>query len=416
MSLLPTLHSFRSVQRSQWLDRDTIRLMQDKKLRSLVQHAYDHVGYYRKLFDDIGLQPRDINSVDDLVKIPVTTKSHLQTLPLHERLSSHYDLSKLTAERTSGSTGQPFTAYFDPAFVHVRNALFLRALHAAGYRPGHKLFLITGGQKRSRPWMRWRYASIESPTEQLVAEFNSHRPTVLYGCTTPLRLMATYIQDSGIEYHRPRCVISTAESLDRTARTQLEQCFGTPVYDVYGLTEMGTVAWECTARKGYHLSEDATVVELVPDEEHASNRLVMTNLELNCMPLIRFQTGDLATPLKGDVACPCGRHLQRIERVEGRIVDCIRTPQNRAISPYRLTVALETVPGLGRYQVVQERVDELTVRTESTEREKHLLTRDIRGALEPVIGSQTRIEVKVEESLNPQPGCKFRVVESRVSD
>jgi len=416
MSPLSLLHSFRSLQHSQWLDRDAIRVMQNDKLRRLVQHAYDHVSYYRKLFNDNGLQPQHIHSVDDLAKIPVTTKADLQAVPLRERLSNHYDLSELTAERTSGSTGQPFTAYFDADFVNTRNAMFLRALHVAGYRPGHKLFLITGGQKRSRPWLRWRYASIESPAEQLVAEFNSCRPTVLYGCTTPLRLMASHIQDAGIEIHRPRIVISTAESLDRTTRTLLEQCFGAPVYDFYGLTEMGLVAWECPVHNGYHLSEDTTIVEFLPDQDRASNRLVMTNLELDCMPLIRFQTGDLATRLQENQPCPCGRHLQRIERVEGRIVDCIRTAGNRAISPYRLTVALENIPGLGRYQVLQERIDDLTVRVENTEREKHLLAGDIRSALDPVIGPHTRIEVRYEESLKPPPGRKFRVVESHVSD
>ena len=406
--------SYRSLLRSQWLDRAAMRDLQESKLNALVDHAFHHVPYYRALFDSVGLKPSHIRHMDDLYKIPITTKSMLQRLRPVERVSDKYNIDALVKERTSGSTGQPFTSYFDSHFLSTRNGLFLRALHVAGYRFGQKLLLITAGEKRSRPWVRWRYASVESPTEELVSELNKFRPSILYGCTTPLRLMAEHIQASSHSCHHPQVVISTAETLDNNTRRLLNASFEADVYDLYGLTEMGLVAWECSAHEGYHLSEDTTIVELVRDEDHDASKLIMTNLELETMPLIRFQTGDLATPEPTRV-CQCGRTLQRIRRIEGRLVDCLRLRGNRVVTPYRLTLALEKISGLGRYQILQESPDRCVVRIEAGDAGQDGLEGRVRQALAPVLGAQVKVEVAFEASIAPLPGRKFRIVENKTA-
>ena len=322
MNPVSIFRSYRSLQNTQWFDREKIRNLQEKKLKQLLLHAYHHVPYYRDLFKNSGLKPEDIRSLDDLGKLPITTKSALQAAPPAERISDQYKLEELVTEHSSGSTGQPFTTYFDQHFVMTRNNMFLRALHVMGYRPGQKLMLITAGHNRKRPWLRWHYASIESPAMELIARLNDIRPQILYGCMTPLRLMALHARRTGQKIHHPTTVISTAETLDENTRTLLEETFNATVYDLYGLTEMGLVAWQCRAQDGYHLSEDTTIIEFEYDPHYQADKLVMTNLELTAMPLIRYQTGDLATTIT-DTSCTCGRQLQRIQRIEGRIVDCI---------------------------------------------------------------------------------------------
>lgn len=412
MNPLRQYRSYRSLLRSQWLDREAITARQETRLKVLVDHAFHHVPYYRELFDSIGLKPGHIRHMSDLQKIPITTKSMLQRSEPVDRVSAKCNIDTLVQERTSGSTGQPFTSYFDPHFLSTRNGLFLRALHVAGYRFGQKLLLISAREKQSRSWLRWRYASIESPASELVSELNRFRPSVLYGCTTPLRLMAEYIRASNDRAHQPKVVISTAETLDNNTRSLLQAGFGADVYDLYGLTEMGLVAWECSAHDGYHISEDTTIIEFVRDDEHDASKLIMTNLELEAMPLIRFQTGDLATPVE-DRNCQCGRTLQRIRRIEGRLVDCLRLPDNTVVTPYRLTLALENISGLGRYQILQESSDHCTVRIEAGNSGCDELRRDVRQALAPVLGAQVQVEVTFEASIAPPAGEKFRIVANK---
>lgn len=406
--------AYRRVQRSQWLDRAALDRLQRTKLTRLLEHAYRTVPFHRRRFDAAGLVPGDIRTVEDLAKLPVVTKAELQALPVEEIVSSAFPTDDLVTETTSGSTGRPFTMHFDRQFVAVRNAMFLRALSAAGYRVGHKLMLVTASDKKPpRRWLRWRYASIADPPERLLDEYERFCPDLLYGCTTPLRRMAAMIRDAGMVVHQPVAVVSTAEGLDTPTRRLLQDVFGAEVFDIYGLTEMGLVAWECREKAGYHLAEDTTIVEFVPQGASGDAALVMTNLELMAMPLIRFQVGDLGVAGSG-AACACGRSLRRLARVEGRIVDSVRLADGRTVSPYRLTLAIERVPGLERYQVIQEDFGRFTIRFEGEDAGVDNVVAAARHAIANLCGEELEIRAVREANLDPPPGKKFRVVECRL--
>jgi phenylacetate-CoA ligase len=127
MNLVAAYFTLRQLQRSQWLDRDSLRRLQEEKLRRLIDHAYRTVPYYRRRFDEAGITPNAIRSLDDLHRIPVTSKADLQHAGPEAITSSACSPDRLVLEHTSGSTGRPFTGRFDPHFVRVRNSLFLRA-------------------------------------------------------------------------------------------------------------------------------------------------------------------------------------------------------------------------------------------------------------------------------------------------
>ncbi len=181
------------------------------------------------------------------------------------------------------------------------------------------------------------------------------------------------------------------------------------------------MAWECRERRGLHLAEDSAIVELLPPHEQQLSakgqtppgRIVLTNLELKAQPFLRFDTGDLGV-LEASGPCSCGRELRRMQRIEGRVVDCVRLPDGRVISPYEFTCALERVAGVMRYQVIQERPAEFTVRVELSDeappRER------IRTVVARVLGDLPglKITVAAEPRIEATRGRKFRVVESRV--
>ncbi len=415
MSIVATARTMHRLNRSQWLDADSIRALQTRKLKDLLNHAYATVPYYRTLFDDTGLTPDDIRSPEDLTRLPVTTKATLLDLPPDQIVSSAFPPGSLISETTSGSTGRPFTMRFDKPFQRARNALFMRALTTAGYRLGKRLMLITADAgKPSRRWLGWRYASIEDAPERLLGQLNAFRPNVLYGCMTPLRQLASLIVESGADAHRPGAVISTAEALDDRTRRLLKQAFGADIYDVYGLTEMGLVAWECAQHEGYHLAEDTTIVEFTPTDDGQHHSLVMTNLELMGMPLIRYQTGDLGVPGPTGT-CGCGRSLKRLSRVEGRLLDSVLLADGRTISPYRFTLAIEQVPGISRYQVLQDDIDRFVVRAQSDYGDHTETSARLTAIIADLAGPNATVEIRYEDDLDPPAGRKFRVVESRLA-
>jgi phenylacetate-CoA ligase len=414
MQILKTYNKYTKISSNQWVTRGRLLQMQAEKLRKLVRHAYLTVPYYRKLFDDSGITPQDISTPEDLKKIPVTTKAELQRQKATAITSDIFDFKTLHSEHTSGSTGRPFTVYFDKNYLAMRNAQFLRTLHIAGYRLGQKILLVTGDSppKKSRPCLRWRYASIRQAPAELLAILNEHRPEFLYGCITPLRLLAEYLDATGAKFCKPKKILVTAEHLDIKTRSMLRETFEAEVHEFYGLTEMGPVAWECSAHCGLHISEDSTIVELIPagsSEETA--KVVMTNLDLMAMPLIRFESGDLASSFQ-DEPCNCGRTFLKLTKIEGRSVDCFVLKDGSKITPYQLTCALEKIENLTRYQIVQETHNQCTIRYEAHKGFSDQIDEKIKSQLAPIVGKDLLINTVRYDKIAQKPGVKFRIVES----
>lgn len=383
------------------------------RLRSLVEHAYRTVPFYRERFDAAGVHPEDIREPTDLKRLPLTRRSDLQSAG-DAVLSNAFSRDSLAAHRSTGSTGRPLTIFADAGFRRAREALFFRALAAAGYRPGHKLLLVSQDRPRStRRLLRWHYASILDAPDQLRTTLDRVRPDVLYGATTPLRQLAERVRAHGVGTWRPRSVISVAESLDPVTRRQLEETFEAEVFDLYGMTEAGIIGFECREHAGYHVADDAMVVEVDAAGPDEPARLVLTNLVLRAMPLIRFDTGDLVVP-GSTQPCACGRTLARLERIEGRSADCIRLADGRVLSPYHLTCAIEGIAGVGRFQVIQSAPERFTVRVEETHGAAAAIPAAVRAAVLRVVGEEAEVHVAREARLEPAHGRKFRVVECRL--
>lgn len=409
------LDNYRAVFSGQWWHRERIRRLQESKLARLVRHAYASVPYYRNLFDTAGVSPAAIRTLDDLQRVPLTTKRILNQHDPEDLISSHFKRTQLEHDSSSGSSGTPFSVYLDRRYVLNRNMRFLRGLFAAGYRPGDRLLLITdrhGGHGKS--WMRWEKASPEEPPDRLLQRIEALRPAVLYGSGTPLRQLAELMQHTGYCAAFLKAVIWTAETLDAQTRRLLERAFTTEVFDFYGLTEMGLVAWECPAHAGYHVSDDSVLVEYLPLRDSAgAYRMVMTNLNLYSMPLIRYDTGDLG--IRQPAAdCQCGRGLSRLERVEGRVVDMIKLSNGETFSPYSFICRLETLQGLQRFHILQDTSDHITVCFQSAPGERARLDQDIRRIVTGIVGERLDVTVTGLDTLDADGNGKFRAVRSLV--
>ncbi|MGH7550669.1 MAG: phenylacetate--CoA ligase family protein [Gemmatimonadota bacterium] len=407
MKAWTSAQAYLRLRRSQWLDRDGISALQRRKLGRLLEHAYRYVPFHRERFDAAGLKPRDIRSAADLSHLPITTKRELLDAGPSAITSRGFGADELVSRRTTGSTGEPFTFRVDRRWIAVQQGLFLRALAMAGWGFGRKLVLIGDGQGERVPrWMRWSHVPHDLSAAGMFERIRRLRPDVLYGWVTPLLNVALHALDEGVELPVRRSVITTAEALDGPTRELLGEVFGVEVFELFGLTEMGIVAGECGAHDGLHLAEDVAIVESV------EGRLILTNLDLLATPFLRYQTGDVGRP--GSRECPCGRRSARLKRIEGRLVDCVRLRDGGSISPYRLTLAIEPIPGIRRYRVVQEDYERFSVELEDDRAERAGVDESVVAAVEGVLGSGVTVRIVRRARLDPPPGHKFRVVESRV--
>ena len=224
------------------------------------------------------------------------------------------------------------TMWRDPAFELLQKLAFLRALGAGGLRPWHRLLLVSGDLNETRRGPPgWRYISSEAEPAEILAALEAHRPHMLYGFLTPLRQLAEQLQRLG-RTQPLRSVFSTAEPLDPSARALLAATFQAELFDIYGCTEAGPLAWECRMHQGLHVAADMALLECEGRPGMPAS-LVVTSLELLAMPLIRYEVGDLALPMPAG-RCDCGCTLPRLQRVEGRVVDRVRLPDGSMLSPF----------------------------------------------------------------------------------
>jgi phenylacetate-CoA ligase len=398
-----------AMSRAQWARRERLEAMQARRLRAVVTHAHATVPLYHERLNVAGIVPAQVRSLADLAHLPVLTRAELEAADPAQKISSLYPLEVLKEARTSGSSGRPLTIRRDAYDHRLRKALFVRALHAAGFRLGQRMLLLAQLPPHPPPgWLRWHYAGRDTAPEIHLAAWRELRPKAVYGMATPLRRLAELLVQERSPRHRSAMVFSTGETLDGPSRRLLEQGYGAPVFDLYGSCETGTAGYECREHAGLHMAEDTLLTELLPVPGSDAGRVVLTSLTSYGMPLIRYEIGDLAVAGPSE-RCACGRTFRRLSRIQGRLIDCLRLPDASLVSPYAIEMILERIPGVSRFQVIQQRLDAVEVRLQA--RAEAGLAEAVRLALAPLLGPAMKMEINLAADLDPPPGQKFRLVQ-----
>jgi phenylacetate-CoA ligase len=371
----------------------------------MVRHAELRSPFYREVFRNAGFTSADLRGWEDFSRIPVTPRVALQQ---SERLVCEgYDLDRLHKSRTSGSTGTPTTTYFDPfAWTVARRVLKLRARLACGLRPWDRVAVFqeeVPDNFRVAGLGRVASVSLHRPPSEIADSLTRFAPTTLYGPPSHLDRLS----EAGIRLPSVKRVFTSAEMLDEGTRRRLTEAFGTPPLDIYGCTEVKEVAWQCGQGDAYHVNAEWVIVEV------SDGAILLTSLYNRAMPLLRYQVGD--TGREVSEMCPCGRGLPLMFPVLGRSVDYLRLPSGGFLSPYTLTCAVEVVRGMRQYQIVQHRLDEVSVRVIPD----HAFTGDTAPAIRAALAGPlpgVNVGVEVVESIPREPSGKFRIVRSELND
>jgi phenylacetate-CoA ligase len=239
---------------------------------------------------------------------------------------------------------------------------------------------------------------------------DDYRPQVIVGYVGPLVRLAQWLLDTGRRVAAPRSIIGAAESLHEFQREIIERAFGCPAYNTYGCREFMLIASECERREGLHVNADHLVVELQrrPDAPATEpGEVVITDLFNYGMPFVRYLNGDVATA--SDHVCSCGRGLPLLQRVDGRLLDAIRTPAGHLLPGEFFPHMLKDVPGLVRFQVVQRRLDQLDLSLVRGPGFDEASLAYIRRELAKVVGDSLQLNVHFVDDIPLTPSGKWRV-------
>jgi phenylacetate-CoA ligase len=332
------------LRQSQWLPRAQLQQVQLAKLQRLLQHAYVHVPHYRQAMTRAGLRPEDVESIDDLTRLPLLEKHDVRKRLHFELFADNHRKRDMHRIATSGSTGEPFVTYADRHQLEMRFATTLRALEWTGWRfgdPQVRLWHQTLGMSRLQAlreridaWFLRRlfipaFEMKRSTLEDYVDRIRRHNPVLVDGYAESLNFLASYVRSGGDPGFSPRAVMSSAQVLPDNVRAVIEEGLNTTVYDKYGAREFSGVAYQCGESPDHHVMDESYIVELLVGGRPAApgevGEVVITDLNNFSVPLIRYRIGDLAMAVDNTIPCPCGRALSRIGRIQGRtqaIVHC----------------------------------------------------------------------------------------------
>jgi phenylacetate-CoA ligase len=374
----PVLAATRALENSQWYSHDELRDRQLALLRRLLTHVYRTNSFYRDRFERVGFSPSDVSSLDDLRRLPILTKDDVRKFG-REMLSGGFQPSALMSAKTGGSTGKPVELFFTEEVSQLRNASGRRNKAWAGWKVGEPIGAVWGNpifpktlRERLRSWVLAPSISLDTMaiTPEAVRAFEREwrqvRPTLLFGHAHSLFILATMVQELGVQDIRPNAIIASSMMLLPHERAVIERVFGVRVTDIYGCEEVGLIAGECERHEGLHLNVDQLVVEILredgtPAGPGESGLVVVTDLLNEAMPFIRYRMEDMAEVAVAP--CSCGRGLPTISRVVGRTADFLRRRDGSRVAGISLIEnTLTKIPGIEQMQIVQEQLLEVQVR------------------------------------------------------
>ena len=239
-----------------------------------------------------------------------------------------------------------------------------------------------------------------------VERLRRFRPVLFKAYPSSLDLFCRWVREQALEPPRPQALLTCAESLLEHQQATIREIFGRPLYDFYNQNERAALFSTCGEGR-YHIHEEYSFVELVRAKGGDVADIVATNLHNQAMPLVRYQTGDLAE-LDDGAPCRCGRRFRTVRRIIGRIEDVVVTPDGRHVG--RLDAAFKYSPGIRLSRIVQDRVEEIRVdlvRAESySAADGEILERELRARL----GDAIAIRFNFVDHIAPERNGKIKFV------
>lgn len=422
----------RKAEQRQWWTSQQLAEFQFAELRNILGHANENCPWYRHHWLAQGISPSDIYNLDDFRRLPPLTKDDIYQHS-EQMLATNY-CDRVYSHNTGGSTGVPLKFYASRESYEWRLAVSMRGYSWAGCEDGDRQFYVWGQPIGTPPLKRrlkskWHNAVLRRRVfssfkfskpgiSDCVNQINAFRARTVVGYTNALCLLAQHILDSNTPVVYPRAIITAAEGVNSVQRELIQRAFSAPVFASYGSREFMLIAMECEHHHGLHLSADNLLVEVVnpdgtPTGEGEIGEILVTDLHNYAMPFIRYRIGDMGVLTKQ--TCPCGRGLPMLERVEGRVLDVIRTPDGRIVPGEFFPHLMKEFTAVRKFQVVQKELNRLQIKLvlQPSEYQEQLQT--MQTEIRRVLGSNLIVEIECVSEIPLTASGKFRVIISEIA-
>ena len=416
---------------------DQLRQLQNERFMKQIKHVWDNVPYYRKKMEDKGITIDDIQSIDDLPKLPFLKKDDLREAYPYGLMGK--PLSEcVRIQSTSGTTGKRVVAFYTQHDIDLWEDCCARAIVAAGGTKddvchvsyGYGLFTGGPGLNGGSHGVGCLTLPMSSGNTDRQLQFMVDLGSTIICCTPSYAAyLAESIHERGLQDQiKLKAGIFGAEAWSEDMRHDIENKLGIKAYDIYGLTETSGpgVAFECCEQSGMHINEDHFYAEIIdPDTgevlpEDSKGELVFTALDKEAFPLLRYRTRDICVLSRKK--CSCGRTHVKMSKPMGRSDDMLII-RGVNVFPSQIETVLMQQGYSANYQIIVDRVnnsDTFEVMVEMnpemfsdslakiTQAEKELV-----AALKSMLGIAAKVKLVAPKSITRSEGKAVRVIDKR---
>lgn len=357
---------YSKLEKSQHFSHSELENLQNNELQKLINHCYKNVPYYTELFDKFGLKPSDIQTKEDLKKLPYLDK-YIVKANFDKLQAKNYPRFLKYKTHTSGTTGTPGEIVWSQKSLNYEYAINERFYKNSNFKNPKKLImrgnLIKSIEDKTPPF--WKFNNLENELILSSYHFNSetaplyiekikqYNPQVLLAYPSTAYLLAKYFETEPIKLN---AIFTSSETLTNDKRKKIEEVFSCKIYDWYGQVERVAAIGQCKCGN-YHIQEDYSIVEF--SQNDSGTEIVGTHLYNYAMPLLRYKTTD--TVELSNEKCPCGSNFRIIKKIFGKNSDYYKFVGNNGVQITSLAYIPMEVENIIETQFVQEKVNELII-------------------------------------------------------
>jgi len=394
-----------------------------RSLKAILKHCERNVPYYRELFEKLGFKPENIQSFEDLLRLPLLEKRDV--LKNTEKfVAKNFNRYNMITEETSGTSGTPLKIFWDKNFYAWIYAMYEQRMRGSAHVSNKDRranftgkVLVPHGQKKP-PF--WRYNLAEKQLYMSSYHLNKDNipyyiealqkfePKYITAYPASIYPVAKYLVSNKETIPSVTSVISHSEYLTSVTRQLIEKGFGCKVYNHYGSVEWVAAINECEAGN-LHITPEFGIIEILDEKGKPVPRgqvgeMVCTGLLNYGMPLIRYRTGDLGLFPEQYNDCPCGKTLPILESLEGRKASFLSLPGGGSVGSAALSTAFHAEYIL-ESQLIQDSLSEIILKIVVSEKfndnDKNYLLSELEKRIYPL-----KINCEFVDSINPEKGGK----------
>ena len=430
------LKSFNKLKQNQSLSYLSNQNNQLEKLNKILTHAYNHIPYYHKLFNDLNLVSNKkiiLNSLDDIQKIPFLTKDIIREEEKNLYADDYQKRFSFT-NSSGGSTGEPVLFVQDAQYTLSNQLNTQLAYSWRGMTLYDEMVVLWGAERdifEGKRSLRSKlediylnrvilnsFAMSEDDMLRYITVLNQKRPKLIKAYAQSIYELAKFAKENKIEVKKQYAIHLAAGTVYDFMRELIEEVFQCKAYNYYGSREVGSIASECRVQDGLHIMQEHTLLEVINSEGKVckageEGEIVLTTLENYSMPLIRYKVGDIGILKKYD-SCDCGCTYDKLQKIVGRTTDLFKGRDGKKIDGEYFTHLFYFVPWIKQFQVIQNCLDEIIIKIVKNSNIVETDIIDITQKIKMVMGEECQVIFQYVEEIPKTVTGKFRYTISNV--